>query len=260
MSWRRIAALVPVVLLVACAPAAGGVPGAVLGIALFVGALALMTPGRRAAPEARAGAPIGCDGWEHRSCEGGRIQTQCCPKGAKCNFRDEPYLMCGHGLCTTSGDLGRCPSPEPAIFTSVDGPGGQSEEACKATHGSWQLVCAKKVVVAACLPPMPTNYMGPGMNPPFKTCGKGPRLVSDAPAAGERCTTHVLAEDCYPTKTELGQDKCLGGWQKVCLGGKVEERCLPVSFEDKRWPATEYVMCDDGKCAVGKDETKVCRP
>jgi hypothetical protein len=260
VAWKRLALLSSALALVACAPGAAGASGALAGVVLFVSVLALMAPSRRAVPAAQAGAPAPCSGWESRGCEGGSIQTRCCPEGAKCNFRDEPYLECGHGLCTTSGDLGRCPSPKPALFSSGAGPGGEDEAACRKSHGSWERACANKVVVAVCMPPMPTNYMGPGMNPPFKVCGKGQRLVSAEPAVGERCTTHVLAEDCYPTKKALGADKCLGGWQKVCLGGQVEERCLPVSLTPKSWHATTFVSCDDGSCAVGEDKTKVCRP
>jgi hypothetical protein len=241
-----------------------GAPGVFIAAAMFVGLLALAAPSRHVVPAVHAGSPVGCDGWESSYCNSGRVAAHCCPKNAKCNYRDPPFVECGHGLCAVGHDIGRCPAPEPSLFTMEPNPMGADEASCKAKHGDWQLVCADKVVVAACIPPMPTNYSGPGYSPQFFACGKGQRLVSDEPAAGDRCSTHVLKASCYPTAAELGEAaKCLGKWEEVCLAGKVDKRCLPVSvppLETFNWRATKFVKCDDGSCAVGDadDKARVC--
>lgn len=197
-----------------------------------------------------------CQGSQHVSCSAGRIQTQCCPEGAMCNYRDEPFTGCGHGLCITSGDPGRCVSPRPNVTTA------KSEADCKNDSGEWALVCADKVVVHACLPPMPTNFMGPGNNPRFKSCGSGAAPMSSEDAkVGDRCTTHLLDEDCYPTRDELGLRACEAPLTKVCLGGKLLEKCLPQNLspiKPRLWPASTFVTCDDGSCAVGDDKQKAC--
>lgn len=206
---------------------------------------------------ARAGAPMPCGGYETTACQDGRLQTRCCPAGAKCNYRDEPFIGCGHGLCTTGGDPGRCLAPRPNVTAA------KSEADCKTESGDWALVCADKVVVSACLPPMPTNFMGPGFNPRFVACGSGASLSSTGDGqVGDRCTTHLLEEDCYPTREELGLRACQGALTKVCLGGKVIEKCLPQNlspFKPRVWPASTFVTCDDGSCAVGSDKSKGCR-
>ena len=94
----------------------------------------------------------------------------------------------------------------------------------------------------------PTNYDGPPPNPSFRRCGE------------DRCTTHRFVEDCYPTRAELGAADCEGSWTKVCLGGKVEERCLPGGWQKlmMAMPATKYATCPDGTCAVG--DAAACKP
>lgn len=253
----RYAWLAGLGLLMGCGPGVVGTSGFFFGALLFAGALALMTPTRRVVPAAQAGAPVGCDGWESNYCNEGSVGTHCCPKHAKCNFADPPYVDCGSGLCVTGFDVGRCKAPLPHVLPKG---AADTKDKCAAEHGSWELVCAEKVVAHACIPPMPTNYSGAGWNPRFTACGAGQRLESKSPAApGDRCTTHILKEDCYPTQQQLGDDKCLGDWQEVCLGGKVEKRCLPVSvppLKSYSWRATEFVKCDDGSCAVGETDQK----
>lgn len=248
MRIYKTAGVASALLFVACSPSDMGASGALSGLAVFAGITALAGLGARR--DARAGAPMPCDGYEETACDGERIVTHCCPKGAKCNFRDGPHVTCGHGLCRAGGDISRCAAP---VATTTP---AKSEADCKKDHGSWELVCADKVVVAACLPPMPTNFMGPGYKPAFTMCGKGDRLVSTAVVVGERCTNHRLAEDCYPTASE---GKCLGAVTKVCLGGKVVDKCLPVSLQPRAWEAAAFVKCPDGSCAIGTDSANACR-
>ncbi len=245
----RAVGVASVVLFVACSPADIGASGAASGLVVFAGLAALAYGARR---DARAGPPMPCTGYEETSCDGGRISKRCCPAGATCNFRDSgPHVNCGHGLCFEGEDIGRCPAP---VATTTP---AKSEEECKKEHGSWELVCADKVVVAKCLPPMPTNFMGPGYKPAFTMCGKGERLVSTAVEVGERCTNHRLPEDCFPAASQV---KCVGTVTKVCLGGKVVDKCLPVVAAGHVWEAATFVKCGDGSCAVGTSPLIVCRP
>ncbi len=94
----------------------------------------------------------------------------------------------------------------------------------------------------------PSNYSGPSANPAFTRCG---------PPSAKRCTTHVLIEDCHPTRAELGAAACDGAWTKVCLGGKIDERCLPGGLGAPTFEAKTYVVCGDGSCAVG-DDRRAC--
>lgn len=223
--------------------------GSVVGLLMAVGLMALLVPTRRGA---QAGEPDECSGRETYYCSHGRIREHCCPAGAKCNYRDEPYLECGRGYCTTTGDLGRCPAPTPTTYNADD------EATCKGLKGTWELACAERVVVRKCLPPMPTNFSDPSPNPSFSVCGGGARLVSGGVAAGERCSTHRLVEDCYPDAAELGMAPCAGEWKAMCLGGKVVDKCVPVvPLKPQAWQAASFVSCPDGTCAVGADK-KAC--
>ena len=187
---------------------------------------------------ARAGAPVGCDGSESRVCEEGRIVRRCCPKGAKCNFRNPPHIDCGDGTCVAGHDEGRCAPPQPQTTVAKD------EADCKKQSGSWEPACVAHKVTKACILPVPTNYTGPQHNPPFRTC-----------RGGDRCTTGRFIEDCHPGRDELEHQVCGGSWTKVCLGGKVVDRCLPWVVQPKsEYPASTYVTCDDGSCAVGEDK------
>lgn len=195
-----------------------------------------------ACDHAQAGAPLQCTGQETRSCSAGRVQVRCCPAEATCNYRTRPFLECGNGLCTEGHDRGRCPAPQPAVQA-----GALDEIACRATHGTWQEACVDHHVATVCIESFPTNYTGPARNPPFTRCMKN------------RCTTSSFAEDCYPTRRELTKDvECHGKWQKVCLGGKAEDRCLPASATPAEFPATKFVTCPQGGCAVG-DDPQSCR-
>lgn len=183
---------------------------------------------------ARAGAPIPCDGYEVQSCDGRMIQRQCCPAGARCNFEAPPYELCGNQTCVLGSDRGRCPSPQPTVDTKT------KQADCRS---GWVDACVSKKVTRACVLPMPTNFSGPSHNPPYRTCGE------------DRCTTHTFIEDCFPTKAELGAKACDGAWTDVCLGGKVEPRCLkPVT--DTRFEATTFTICPDKSCVVGDSAAK----
>ncbi len=198
-----------------CVPAAGG---------SLLGVLALLMLTLGAVSSARAGAPLQCDGDETPYCDKGRIRQNCCPKNADCNFKSPPFTDCGDGWCVEGFDRGRCPAPEPYVTE------------CRSPDAT---VCLAKKVTKACIMPVPTNYMGPSRNPHYRTCGDG-----------TRCTTSPFYEDCFPKRGVL--TSCDGQWTKVCLGGKVEERCLPkgplTQFE-----ATRYATCKDGGCAVGTE-------
>lgn len=221
-----------------CGAGGASILGAALGA---VGLLALLLPASRVV---RAGPPMPCQGVEERVCSNGQIAKRCCPRGAKCNFDSRPFLDCGHGTCVHGADPGRCPSPAPRFKTQ-----GAPED-CGGPSG-WRLACVDRAVSGICIMPMPTNYAGPGFNPPYRTCGE-PR-----DQLGAACTTHLLIEDCHPTRAELGSEPCDGGWAKVCLGGEVAERCLPAGAAPPEYRATAFVTCGDGSCAVGTDAT-VC--
>ncbi len=94
--------------------------GAVTGLALLPGALALLVIAGPLGRTGRAGAPIPCDGYEETVCQGGHIQRLCCPKGAKCNFDNGPFIACGHQTCVDGRDRGRCPSPLPRTVAAKD--------------------------------------------------------------------------------------------------------------------------------------------
>jgi hypothetical protein len=194
------------------------------------------------APRARAGAPVPCDGTEKRVCEGGRMTTHCCPKSAKCNYRNPPHIDCGDGTCVEGGDEGRCRPPQPVMSAS------KSEETCKKDYGTWEPACVAHKVTKACIMPVPTNYTGPPNNPSFRTCRT------------DRCTTSRFIEDCHPARGEVAEKACAGSWTKVCLGGKVTERCLPpVPEPESEFRAKTFVTCADGSCAVGDDKS-TCPP
>jgi len=220
-------------------------------VAALLTTLALAWPARLA----RAGAPMPCDGYEERSCDAGFVRTHCCPAGAKCNFDFPRFLDCGHGTCVVGGDRGRCPSPLPHTT-----PG---DAAC--APDGWELACVDRRVTKACIPPVPTNFTGPGLNPPFRACGDGRARLTATPAdftradVGARCTTHILYEDCFPSRGEVLPRSCLGAWQKVCLGGKLNQKCLPAEAPPDAFPAKTWVTCDDGSCAVGTDAAACAR-
>ena len=185
---------------------------------------------------ADAGSPMPCDGTETVVCHGGVLVKQCCPKGKKCNFRNPPHIACGNGYCAEGKDVGRCPAPQAATTAA------KSEAECKGEYGDWAEVCVARKVTKACLPSMPTNFTGPPLNPPFRTCGP----------KDERCTTSQFIEDCHPVRGEVTE--CAGTWTKVCLGGKVAERCLPWTVRANPYTATQYVKCPDGSCVIGNDK------
>lgn len=220
--------------LTACGAGGASVLGAALG---GLGLLALLLPASRVA---RAGPPIPCSGYEDTTCSNERLVKRCCPEGARCNYASPRYLECGHGTCVVGADPGRCPSPAPVATPAA------SAEDCR---GGWALACVDRKVSGICIMPMPTNYGGPGFNPPYRTCGE-PR-----DQLGAACTTHLLIEDCHPTRAELGDAACDGAWAKVCLGGEVAERCLPADAAPPEYRATAFVTCGDGSCAVGADAT-----
>ncbi len=241
---------------VGCAPAVGG--GWMLALAVVAAALLGMAPldARADAPPAtstpgvdyRAARPPGpppprppCDGWEHKSCRGGNIAVSCCPKNARCNYAYAPFVECGNGSCVPGKDRGRCPEKVPMTQPGV------SKEKCDTYH--WQKVCLNNKVTEACIMPVPTNYMGPPRNPPFKRC------------SDQRCTTTDFRAACYPTKAETSECGRSRSWRKVCLMGKVEERCLPrppTNFSGTFYPATQFVECPDKTCVVGTDKND-CR-
>jgi hypothetical protein len=220
---RRPLMLVPLAIAVVAFGCSAGIsagPAAMLGFLLLVTSVVGLS--RRSA---RAGAPAPCQGSETTVCQNGYISRQCCPQGAKCNYRNAPFLTCGDGYCVEGKDPGRCPSPRANVM------------ACDASAPGRVEACVDRKVTKACVMPVPTNYTGPSQNPSFRTCGDG------------RCTTHQYVEDCYPTRAE--KRFCpLGQWAKVCLGGRVTERCLPMGSLS-RFPTTTYATCSNGSCAVG---------
>ncbi|MCC6621245.1 MAG: hypothetical protein IT385_08320 [Deltaproteobacteria bacterium] len=241
-----LSSLVAAVGLTACASAPADW-GLVSGLVAALTTLALALPMRGA----RAGAPMPCQGYEATSCEDGFLRKHCCPEGTKCNFDFPRYLDCGQGTCVVGADIGRCPAPVPRVTPAAATPG---------CGEGWELACVDRRVTKACIPPVPTNYTGPGMNPPFRACGDGRAKRTATPAdftkadVGARCTTHVLYEDCFPSRGEVLPRSCLGAWEKVCLGGKVVHKCLPEGAPADAFPAKAFVACDDGSCAVGADK------
>jgi hypothetical protein len=202
--------------------------------------LALLCCALLATVAARAGAPVPCDGTESWVCEGGRMVKHCCPKTAKCNYRNPPHIDCGDGTCVEGGDEGRCVPPQAARMAA------KSEAECTKEYGRWEPACVAHKVTKACVAPVPTNYTGPPTNPPYRTC------------RDDRCTTSRFIEDCHPARAAA--KTCADGWTKVCLEGKVTERCLPAVPDPKsEYRAASYVVCGDGSCAVGADKS-VCPP
>jgi len=214
--------------LAACGPGATAGWGTALGVMMALG-----ISWRVGGGEARSGPPMPCTGYEVTTCNGKRLVKNCCPRGAKCNYRNPAHIKCGHGTCVQGNDPGMCPSPKPVVTPA------KTKADCRT--GNWAKACIDRKVTEACIMSVPTNYMGPGMNPVFQTCG------------ADRCTTHKLLEDCFPTKKELGKTKCDGKWEKVCLAGKVEDRCVPKAHLKTSLPAKTYMSCKDGSCAVGSD-------
>lgn len=239
MRWTYLVVL----LLAGCSPMIGAGAG-FFGVLLVVGVAFLSYTRASAEPgaaesSAATGAPMPrptCDGWEHKSCQDGRIKYSCCPKGAKCNYRYAPFQECGYEQCVPGNDKGACPAREPVIDA------GKTQAECDKTSGQWAKVCANNQVKMACLPPMVTNYMGPPYNPSFRECGDN------------RCTTSRFIEDCYPNKA--AEAKCLTGWTDVCIEGKLTQKCLPLTAR-KSEASTGFVKCPDG-CAIGEGP-EACR-
>lgn len=195
--------------------------------------------GRTPSPDGDAcGAPYipRCDGYETESCQDGHIKKSCCPQNAKCNYRFAPFVACGEGLCVNGKDPSLCVPRQPAVTEAKD------EADCKAKYGDWEPACISGRVTPACIMGVPTNYMGPSRNPPFKTCND------------TACTTSQFIEACYPERAE--GVSCLFGWTKVCLQGRITERCIAPGAA--RSEASQgFVECGPGRCAIGKD-ANVC--
>ncbi|MFT7581002.1 MAG: hypothetical protein ACI9MR_002676 [Myxococcota bacterium] len=230
--------------LAACGTASWGAGGAFLVGALMAVPLLWST-------RANSGPRLACTGYETEYCQSGRLQKHCCPRNAKCNYTaPTPYMDCGNLHCVDGRDVGRCPAPTPKIRQH-----GATADAC---GGAWQKACIDHVVQEACIAMVPTNYSGPSNNP---------RYVH---TIGNLCTTHVLPSEGYPVKDWLIEPFCLGEWTKVCLDGKVSERCLPApgktagevgaSKAPTAFPAATFVRCEDKTCAVGSLPAAVCPP
>lgn len=256
---RSVAGSILLLLLVGgCAPVVGlsGLP-AVLGVGLLAGLGLWFTaeradarprsellkrpasPGAGAASAGACGAIYEppCDGWEHESCgPNGHIERDCCPKGAKCTFRTAPHQSCGDGACVVGQDPGMCVPREPRVT------GATTEVECA---GNWEKACVSGKVTMACIMPVPTNYSGPTRNPSFRVCG------------GDRCTTGRFIEACYPEKGAMSV--CLAPWTRVCLMGRVTERCILPSAQ-RTAASTAFVECDaPGTCAIASDKS-ACKP
>lgn len=191
---------------------------------------------------ADAGPPMPCTGKEAPVCRGGTVFMGCCPKGQKCP-PEPPFVSCGDRVCAPGHDRGRCVGPTPMLE-----PTAKAKADCDRSAGAWERACLDHKITNACIMSYPTNYGGPSHNPTFRTC-----------VAETRCTTNPLYEDCFPRRGEVTDAECatIGGWQKVCLAGKVEERCLPKGAAVASFPSLEYVACPSGaagagQCAVGK--------
>jgi hypothetical protein len=237
-----------------------GCGGGTAPLGLGLGLIMLAWPFARSS---QAGAPMPCDKRAPAVCSSGYIQNTCCawdPSHPHCKagFKPEPFVSCGSNLCVEGNDPGRCPAPLAAHDTGV------TAEQCNGSSsygGGWQPACIDRKVKEVCIPPVPTNYTGPAQNPPYRTCG------------GDRCTTHTLMEDCFPAEEEalsfmpLSMNRehglCLssagpGTWKKVCLGGKVDLRCVPRPYDRNRGGRSPFVSCPDGSCAVGPSPELVC--
>jgi|GEM_PF-2115374 len=229
--------------LLGCAGGAGVGIGAAL---LLAWPMARVAFGR---PKAR------CPNPGQEVCNGGRLQTRCCdvtPDAPGCKEGEtvEPFVACGNSTCVPGSDLGRCTAPPNRLYLDFV----PTPEACVAQNGSWQPACFENKAQEVCVPPMPTNFSGSSYTPAFKLCGP------------KRCTTHVLIEDCYPTPEEAttlwpgtsDEGLCIGGmgigsWQKVCLQGAVDMRCVPLAPTGQAPAVSAYIPCPDGSCAVGQD-------
>lgn len=198
---------------------------------LFTGAVFVLMFALGFAANVRAGAPVPCQGSTHESCDGTYIQRTCCPLNAPCNYRNRPYVSCGDGYCAHGADLGRCPVPQAHVIDSA-----------QCAKDGFVKACINHAVKDVCLMSVPTNYTGPSRNPAFIALPDG------------RCTTSRFVEEAYPVRNASA--KCDGAWTRVCLGGKVEERCLPKTAPDGHaFQATKYVTCKDKSCAVGDDKS-----
>ncbi len=238
MSRQNLLAIIVIgLLLVSCAPVVGSGLSVLTGLALL---LVFVPLGYAKGPPAP---PPPCDGYRHYSCNNGRIASSCCPKGAKCNYAYAPYVDCGHKTCVSGKNPGKCPDRHPRTVPAAD------KAACSSKGGSWQKACIARKVTDACITPMHTNYMGPPLNPPYKTCGD------------DRCTTNKLRDDCYPTRKEITDKECRGTWRKACIRATVTERCFPdppTNYSGVFYKSTQYTDCGSGVCAVGTDKSH-CR-
>ncbi|MEZ4463037.1 MAG: hypothetical protein R3F43_00605 [bacterium] len=137
----------------------------------------------------------------------GHIRTSCCPQNAKCNYRYAPFQACSEAPASRAG-IPAC-APEGAHRHRGRHPGGlprQLGARLRAGQGGGRLHHAR-----------PHQLRGPTRNPAFRECGDG------------RCTTSPFIEHCYPVKPAEGEAACLTGWTKVCLQGRITERCLPLA-------------------------------
>lgn len=131
--------------------------------------------------------PPPCTGTWHRTCVSERIQRECCPAGARCNYRAESFLDCGYDACTPTWDEAECPTREPRTTPAA------TEADCR---GDWARACVSGKVTMACLMPVPTNYTGPPRNPAFVECGD------------DRCAIGDLPGSCYPKRGEIEDAAC----------------------------------------------------
>jgi hypothetical protein len=239
--------------------ALGGLAGCDSGsAALSLGLVLIAWPLSRTAS---AGAPRHCPKRSPATCTGGLIATTCCsdnPDAPECRpgFEPPPFMSCGNQTCVLGRDPGRCTAPANEV-TSL----ARTQCTGLAPFGPhWREVCVDRKLTQACIPGIPTNFSGPARVADYQTCG------------ANRCTTHLFIEDCFPTTRDVlnptgeepddggdcRSDAVAGRWQKVCLGGKVDLRCIPTVRAVTRTGARAFVMCPDKSCAVGNDPKRVC--
>lgn len=215
-------------LLTGCA----GAPAAGATLLIFAAALLWARPARSGAPAP----PPPCAGEEYFSCERNRLTRHCTDKGKKAP-KIADFVNCGYDSCVPGRDRGMC-KPWTAVTT-----GAKDAASCGESYGDWQKACVDNRITEACIMSVPTNYMGPPRNPHWLEC----------PNVADRCAPPSEPEQCLDKRGAV--KTCAGTWEKVCLRGKIEERCVPpkITWGGKNL-VRAFAECSPTTCAIGSED------
>jgi len=166
--------------------------------------------------------------------EYGQITKRCYPKSSRINFAYRPYVACGYDRCVPGNDPTFCPERQPRVNPN------KTKENCGSY--AWQKACIKNTITEACIPRPPTNYGGPPMNPPYKTCET---------ILGERCAIHADPLKCFPTQHELGDKSCEGDYafRTVCIDTRQIKICA-LTTDANVTARAEFKSCPENRCAA----------